>query len=197
MELINISQILKKIITSFFENHSNVERKIFFQLKNELFYLSFIFGGKTVFNPEQLNGSHEEVIIYKIEHFIESKSYQSGELQFVFNYNNDESYKFYLYIIKIEELIIGSELQKKLEQKRIENIEQKKLEKINENIEKIYKIISWNKNGISLGQIIQKTRFFKTKEERKKTLQELVNQGKITLEFNTSNGKNKKIYKPI
>lgn len=197
MKIISIPQILKRLISSFFENNSKIERKIFFQFKDDLFYLSFIFGGKTSFNSEQLNESHEDLIIYKIEHFIESKSYQSGELQFVFNYKNDESYKFYLYIIKIEELALSTQLQEKLEQKRIEYLEQKKLKKIDNNTEKMYKLIYWNKKGMSLGDIVQKTRYFKNRSERKIALQQLINQGKIMLEIDSSGRKNKTIYKPL
>lgn len=195
--LSNISQVLKKIISTFKEDPTIINRKMNFKLNDKIFCLEFVIGKKASFSSEQLNGSHEELILYKIEQFIQSNTFNQKELQFIFNYNDKESYVFYLYIYQYRDFLISSEIKKILMQEELKQKEIKKEEKKDKAIEKTYKLIFWNKSGISLGEIIQKTRFFKNPEERKTSLQILINQGKIIMNEDKSSGKIKKIYKPI
>lgn len=195
--LLSVSQVLKKIINTFKEDPTIISRKMNFKLNDKIFCLEFVIGKKTSFNPEQLNGSHENSLLHKIEQFIKLNTFKQNEMQFVFNYNDNESYIFYLYIYRVKDFLISSEIKDVLMQENLKQKEIKKEEKKDTNIEKMYKLIFWNKSGISLGEIIQKTRFFKNPEERKESLQTLINQGKIIMNIDTSHKRIKKIYKPI
>lgn len=185
------------MIYIFLKDNSKIEKKMFFKNNdNDLFIISFVLGGKVNFNPEQLNGSHEAIIIYKIEAFIADNIYTDNELQIVFNYDNESSYKFFIYIESIKEIVLNSQMQEELAQQKIKKIEEKKLQLKNKNINKIYNII-YNNPDISTTELIQKTRFVKDPSERNYLVEKLVDEGKIMLEIDKSKGRLKKTYKAI
>lgn len=172
--------------------------KIIFYFMKEFFEIKFFFSGLTSHDSQQINGTHEDFLILEFERFIISAVYKNETpLYLIHNYKNEKSYKISVSIKRIKEYLPSSEVKVRLEQQSMEKILRDEKELKNKNKNKLYKIINSNRNGISLKDLIQKTRFFESPEDRHNKLQELINSETIMLEIDKTGRKDKKVYKAI
>lgn len=96
-------------------------------------------------------------------------------------------------IIENEFIFFNDEIQSHADKKTIEK------EKLKEMVikQKLYALICEKPDGIEFSAIIQKSRSVKNPEKRKQLLKELMDENRIMLEFDTSQGRKKRIYKLI
>lgn len=203
MYLNNIPYIIHDLISKFTEDSSKIEIKKILEFKpDELYSLSFAIAGKAQYCSEQHNGSHENYIIYQLQLFIkESLKNQKpiSSLKINFNFNDDDTY---IILIMLEKIIIENEFiymdkikSDDIHKNRIEIEKEKKEMQITIWKHKLYNIICEKPNGIDLRKIIQKSRLIKNPETRKEILKTLIDEKRIVMEFDTGNGRKKRVYK--
>lgn len=204
MNLNNIPYIIHDLISNFEEDSSKIEIKKILEFKpGELYSISFAIAGKSPYCTEQYNGSHENYITYQMQLFTQEvlkNQKQISSFKIDFNFNDDETYKI---LVMLEKIVIENEFiyidQKKLDEINKNRIEIEKEEKIIQEMNwkhRLYNIICEKPNGIDLGKIIQKTRVIKNSETRKEILKTLIDEKRIVMEFDTQQGRKKRIYKP-
>jgi len=202
MNINKITYVLHDLVSSFYENNNLQIIKIF-KNKNDYFLMYFILKEMVSFNPEQLKGSHENLIIEVVKQNIEKLiiDKDSNNLNFEINYNfsSSISHKIKIIMIKLnhENDIILFDKEEEIYVKNKKNKLEKEKKELQDLIwkQKIYTIICSNNKGIELSKIINKTRGIKNPETRKKYLRALINENKIDVFLDNSNKKPKNIYK--
>jgi hypothetical protein len=185
-----INIILEDLIFKF-HNESIKDSTHVFIHDGTVYILSLILAGKTDLSTCLLENSHEKYIIHQFEKFIEdSLNKENSKIEFIVNYNNDdESYKIYLFMSKIEKkdiMVISDEAYKLLEKSEMQKMEKQLL-----------RLISFYPDGISLTDIISQTRKIKDPTKRVEILDRMVKETKIMLDIDTSLGRKKRIYRPL
>lgn len=202
MYIKDIPYVIHNLISDFIINKNIPQIKKILKYKpNNLYFISFSMLDKTTYSSEQIDGSHENYIIYQIKsfintHLIDEKKISSTKI--IYNFDNDISYEIYISIerfIEKNEFIIVDEKESINNLKEERNKEKEQIKNITLK-HKLCDIIN-NNPGIDLGKIIQKSRLIKNPDTRKQILKTLIDEEKIIMKFDTSQGGIRRIYKPL
>lgn len=192
MKYSTIKEILDNLFFSFINDNKNVKKEMFYQSGDNLYSLEIYMADKV----DEL-GISSDLAMFKIDEFISENSNTGGRFEFIYNYQNKTSHRVYVFSKKIEEIMISPETQEKINIDTMNIKKQKEVEKEKSKLDKLFFIIQKNEFGISLSDIIQKTRFYKNSNERLEALGLLLSQNKIHVTIDTSNKKQKRIYQAI
>jgi len=183
MNIKDIPEMLKKFVFDYVETVHNQKREklILFEKAGSYYLIYFVIIKKIPFNNEIYNGSHENLIMYLFESFIE-RVLLNDRKKMELRFNLDEEYSCLIDVFY-----------EKLNDDSILFPEERTGDKLKQ---KIYDIIENEKKSISLGELIQKTRFTNIKM-RNECLEKLIIDKKIELTIDKSQGRQKKLYRAI
>ena len=177
-----IIETINSLAESHIQKNVNSLKKIL-KANDEFYNINILLGRVGSFNPCQINGSHEDYIFFEINNFIKdiiTFNKKIAKFSIFYNYHSEEienTYEIHLIVEKI--------YQKDFLFFNTEEFFNKKHEK------RIIKIIRENYE-ISHTDLIQKTRFIKSTDERKKILSKLEKE-KIIKSKKVKEPKSKKI----
>jgi len=199
MQSENVHMILFDVVNSFYERKITSITKIG-RINEEMFYLEFCIQGKTHFNPHIFNGSHEGLMAEMFEQGVSDiikKQNRSGSFELSYNFSNQCTHKILVIITWINKLTFFVDFSEEYEKEREKENEKIKKQKEFVWLNKIYSFILENNNGLNLKQITQKTRGIKCPEKRKEYLKQLIDAGKIKIEWLEGKNRSTAMYKPV
>jgi hypothetical protein len=186
MNVDQVPEMLRKFIFDYVECETNqkdrMQKVVIWKHIEQFYLLYFVIGKQIPFNNKTYKLSHDDLIIYQMELFLD-RILEGSREKMTLDFNLDE-----LFSCQIDVFC------KRMDSNR--DVILSKESRLQESLDKLYIIIKAHPKGVSLGELIQRTRFFNT-DSRHKHLTELIKQKRVQVDIDTSAGRQKKIYKAI
>jgi hypothetical protein len=183
---------LKKMVFNFVERDGVPSKIIFLENNGSLtHYINILITDRTPYNPEIYNGTFENLVIKKVQDFLEG-TLQNDRKKLELNFNLDEEYSC-LILMYAKQINKDNILDFTRDEEKQQIIEKKKKEK---NIKDVKTFLAANPSGVSLAEITRACRRI-NKEEKKEILDNLVNVGFCILTKDRTLGRVKRIYKKV